>query len=66
MNYTKIRRATSFSDSLESTIPHGIVRFLELKQGDILLWELHKDRKIVVKKDDLELQIKHLEKKEGK
>lgn len=35
---TKVHRNTSRSPSLRSTIPQGIVEFLDLKPGDTINW----------------------------
>lgn len=52
MNYTKIRRATSSSGTLETTIPLGIAKFLNLKEGDVLLWGVD-GKKATIQEDDL-------------
>lgn len=52
MNYTKIRRATTSSGTLETTIPWEIAKFFKLKEGTILLWAVN-GKKITIQKDDL-------------
>jgi bifunctional DNA-binding transcriptional regulator/antitoxin component of YhaV-PrlF toxin-antitoxin module len=37
---TTLARATSKSDSLRTTVPKGIVRQFNLKEGDKLNWEI--------------------------
>lgn len=47
---TKVHLNTPNSPSLRSTIPMGIVEFLDLKKGDTIDWgfETIKDRRVVV------------------
>ena len=46
---TTLSRATSKSDSLRTTVPKGIVRQFNLKEGDKLKWELRaKGDKLVI------------------
>jgi bifunctional DNA-binding transcriptional regulator/antitoxin component of YhaV-PrlF toxin-antitoxin module len=37
---TILTKATSRSDSLRTTVPIGIVRQFNLKEGDLLKWEI--------------------------
>lgn len=37
---TTLSRATSKSDSLRTTVPKGIVRQFNLKEGDKITWEI--------------------------
>lgn len=37
---TVLTRASSRSESLRTTIPIGIVRQFDLKEGDLLKWEI--------------------------
>jgi bifunctional DNA-binding transcriptional regulator/antitoxin component of YhaV-PrlF toxin-antitoxin module len=46
---TVLTKAASKSDSLRTTVPMSIVRYLKLKEGDRLTWELEaKDNKLIV------------------
>jgi len=41
---TKLTKANDSSYSLRTTVPKGIVKQLELKEGDSIFWELHPDK----------------------
>ena len=41
---TKLTKVNSNSYSLKTTVPKGIVRQLELKDGDSIFWELHSEK----------------------
>ena len=46
---TVLTKAASKSESLRTTVPMSIVRYLKLKEGDRLNWELEaKDNKLLV------------------
>ena len=46
---TKLTKATSKSDSLRTTVPKGIVRQLNLEEGDKIKWSITaKDNKLAI------------------
>lgn len=46
---TSLTKATSQSDSLRTTVPKGIVRQFNMKEGDKLHWEIiSKDNKLAI------------------
>jgi hypothetical protein len=40
---TKVKKSTTSSESLSSTIPIDWARLLEIRNGDMVRWELSKD-----------------------
>ncbi len=54
---TSLTKATNKSDSLRTTVPKGIVRQFELKEGDKLNWKLEVNNgKICIKVNMEKLQ----------
>jgi hypothetical protein len=51
---TKLTKATSKSDSLRTTVPAGIVRNFEMKEGDSLDWSME------AKGSRLVIQVKYI------
>ena len=49
---TKLTKATSKSDSLRTTVPKGIVKQLNLKEGDEIDWRL------TIEKNEIVVMIK--------
>jgi len=60
---TKIAIAKAGTKSIKSTVPEGIVEFLQLEDKDELEWEMdiqNNDRIAIVKKGKLNVNPKHV------
>lgn len=60
---TKIAIAKAGTKSIKSTVPEGIVEFLQLEDKDELEWEMdiqNNDRIVIVKKRKLNVNPKHV------
>lgn len=47
---TRICKATNNSSSLRTTVPQPLVRAIGLHEGDVLIWKIFRDGRIVVEK----------------